>query len=607
MCGFVGVFGERASLATLVAGAKTISHRGPDGIGAWIDRNGCIDILEGDAVQDLSKQESTNANIHLRLSIIDLVGGSQPVWSKDGAIILSFNGEVYNYVELAGQMQDCPNPASDTSVLVHGISRDGLGFLDRVNGMFAFALYDVRSETLYLGRDRLGIKPLFYRINNGRVSYGSEIKAVNAVSDELPSPSLSAIAEYWRSGYVIGDDTMFNGVMEVTPGTVVSFQGGKRLDTIRFWNASDYSKSDRDFSPHVLEDLIRDSVRLRERSDVPTAVYVSGGLDSSTIAGLSCSSKTGYHGIWRAGSETDESAWAREVATNHGIDLRLVSLEDHFERGLQRILENAIRRMDQPMVGPGILAQMALAEAVGSDFKVVLGGQGGDELFGGYRRTIPTILTSLVRNAVSKRSLTPLWTALALSLQLTPRELQDAARRRLRPPISLVLDNQAFENVHASSELSQGKVADISGYLKALLSVEDALSMGFGLEARVPLLDHRIVEYALSISDRIQLDHASEQKWMLRSVARKIVPTSVTSRTDKIGFTPDRSFWWSGWVPNALNRIMSDDSGPIAALLTSTDRDRLRLAVARRDQTYRVELWRALCLDCWFRAYGLSL
>ncbi len=484
---------------------ERIAHRGPDGRGRWIS------------------PDSSTALVHRRLAIIDLVGGAQPMRGPSGAVV-SYNGEIYNYRELraeVGQVVD----NSDTAVLLAAYERWGDACVEHLRGMFAFALYDPATDRLVCARDRFGIKPLYYAVVDGVVLVASEVKALVPFLPEVEIDT-EALADYFTLQLVLGDATLVKGVRQVPPGhRLVVDANGLHLE--RYWSLRfdiDYQHTARYFEDH-LEQLLLDSASVHLRSDVPVAAYISGGIDSSLVAALAVKSGAdlvAFHGHFEEGPAFDESRHARAVAEHLGVDLR-----DHVitEAAALEALPRAVYAMDYPEAGPGLLPQFVLAQHVAETHKVVLGGQGGDEMFGGYARYVLAYFEQCIAAAIDGTAVSGHGHFVATYETILPnlanlRGYKPMMRTFFASGMFGPKDRRYFDLIDRSRDYGDGEVrwgelGDHGGFerfqtvfrglagssesyfdsmtnfdfhtlLPALLHVEDRVSMAHGLESRVP-------------------------------------------------------------------------------------------------------------------------
>jgi len=608
MCGIAGILRrdqgpvDREHVARML---EPIRHRGPDDEG--------ILLTAGVGLG------------HRRLSIIDMTaGGHQPMANPGGTAWITYNGEIYNYRELRRELEDLGHrfhTDSDTEVILHAYDRWGTGCLGRFNGMFAFALWDARAQTLFCARDPVGIKPFYYVDDGRRFAFASEIKALLTLPGFATAPDLAGVLDYLAFSYIRSHHTLFRGVQKLLPGEML-LVGATGVSRSTYWDV-EFDESDRRPEAHIVEELawlVDDAVRLQLRADVPVGTHLSGGLDSSLVTTLARRHHTGrllsFNGRFAEGPEYDESAYARTLAGSAGVELIDVLIDD---RDFVRHLTRLIWHMDEPTAGPGLYPQSFVCQAARRHVTVALGGQGGDETFVGYgryrndlcRHQVLTLLRGgggtrgyRVRDAVGNlvreggfRSVGSL-----LLRRLDPLPSPGAVTRLLRstatawglaiPETDLrhIIEAEAERRLPAErSPLGRLLYHDLKHYLAALLHVEDRTSMAVSLESRVPLLDRRIVELMARVPSAVKFP-SFRFKHLLRQVAAPLLPASIVARTDKKGFPTPMKLW--------LARHHSDPE--VADLRRGTS---LRRTGLLRGPPAPGNAWAALCLEIWSRVF----
>lgn len=567
MCGIVGILnrdGESVDRAVLARMAETIHHRGPDGDGVLLD--GPVGLY------------------HKRLAIIDLTTGQQPMTAFGATIV--FNGEIYNYLELKDELKArgyAFRTTSDTEVMLALYAEHGPDFVTRLNGMFAFLLYDAARRIVVAARDRFGIKPLYVHTTARHVLWASEIKALlehPAIRREVDA---EAFRDYVTYQFVLGQRTLFAGVHKILPGhyTVVDVPSGNSR-VAKYWQlayAIDGYHTERYFQDE-LRSLLESAVSLQMRSDVPVGTYLSGGMDSSIVTMLAAQVATTplrtFTGAFAEGPDFDETPYASAVTSAAGAEGYVVCpTEAEFIDALPRL----VRFMDEPAAGPGVFPQYIVSRLARQHVKVVLGGQGGDEVFLGYTRYVVAYLEQALKGAifetneegdhiVSLRSILPnlpflrgyvpmlrqFWETEAFEpmdrryFRLVDRS--GGALRLLSGDVRAAYDPDAvfsrFQSVFNDPETRSycNKMAnfDLVASLPALLQVEDRVSMAVSLESRVPLLDHRLVELVMRMPPRMKF-RGAEMKYILKQAVQGLVPGKILDRKDKMGF-PVPLFTW---------------------------------------------------------------
>ena len=624
MCGIAGVLSLHSEPIPELRRSLDVMnrlqiHRGPDGKGTWLHPNGIVGFA------------------HRRLSIIDLVTGQQPMSDRVGNWI-TYNGEIYNYIELRDELgSNLFKTHSDTEVILHAYHKWGVDCLSQFRGMFAFALWDDANATLLCARDPFGIKPLYYCVVNGRLYFASEVKALLPFVPEI-STDLEGLKDYLTFQFCLDGKTLFGGIKELQPGHLLIVRNGQ-IETRRYWEV--YYHLDFDHTAKYFEDqigsLMKDSVALHLRSDVPVGAYVSGGFDSSIVASLASERQThelvGFTGKFSLDESYDESRYARDLARFRSFVLYESDItgEDFIEN-----IERVIYHLDYPVAGPGSFPQFMVSRLASQYRKVVLGGQGGDEIFGGYVRYLVAYFEQCIKAAidgtvrsgnfiVTYESIIPNLTALRNykpMLQQFWREglFEDLDKRYFRlvnrsalhadeVRWDLLGEYSPFEtfrkifrgsNVQKESYFDSMTHFDFKTLLPALLHVEDRMSMAHGLESRVPFLDRPLVEMAATIPSNIKFKDG-HMKHVLRSALSSVLPESIVQRTDKMGFPVPLQEWVAG--KGVVRDYVTDILSSQKALERSLINNRKVLTGLGRELKFGRKLWGFLCLELWQRAF----
>jgi asparagine synthase (glutamine-hydrolysing) len=594
MCGITGIVsrGEAADADAVARMTAVLEHRGPDGDGLWV--------------------EDEVAFGHRRLAIIDLSdGGRQPMHTPDGRFVITYNGELYNYVELRADLERegvVFGSASDTEVLLRAYAHWGRDALRRFNGMFAFAIFDRLERSLFVARDRLGVKPLVWCWDGSTFGFASEVKALVAANLVSGDYEAGAVYEYLARGYTSGGRSFFAGVQVLPPGSWLALRPGHPPTVHTWWNPERSSIEDgttRDEWAERVAGILEDAVRVRLRSDVPVGAHLSGGLDSSAVVAAAARSGSTrletFTGAFLDEEGFDERAHSRAVAsryglTSHEVETSIDELPEHFER--------LVWHMDEPIAGEGVFPQLLVCDLARSHgFIVVLGGQGGDELFGGYLRH---------RALHYKRALADGSPTARASAAVELVRLAASEWRRVRRTSSRVADDAlapgflaqvdpAFRDEVRRSRLSFATAADLmwwdlKNYLPALLHVEDRTSMAASIESRTPLLDYRLVELALRIPERMHFE-PQVPKPVLRRAVRDWLPAEVAARRDKRGFNVPLHRWRdSPRLRDLVTDLMRPESASDPRAIFAAD------YLARRDAFTPSQLWSVLSVNGWLRA-----
>ena len=567
MCGISGYFSadhpRPDGQQRLEALGHAIRHRGPDGHGEWLSDDGRVGLA------------------HVRLAIIDLVTGAQPMQSDSGCVI-TYNGEIYNYLELRAELGAAGfRTHSDTEVILRAYERWGADCVDHLRGMFAFAIWDPARQSLFVARDRFGIKPLYYTVQDGAFYFASEVKALCPFLPQIQT-HLPGLHDYFSFQFCLGGKTMFEGVQQLLPAHCgyVGIDLAPKLR--RYWEVRydlDWGHTERYFVERVRERLMQ-SVDLHMRSDVEVGAYVSGGLDSSLVASLARERQMdarmqAFTGKFAIGEAFDESRYAVALAAEHNLQLHQLDItEDDFVRDIAKV----IYHLDSPVAGPGSFPQFMVSRLAGQHVKVVLGGQGGDEIFGGYARYLIAYWEQCIKGALdgtmNNGNFVVTYDSIIPNLQ-TLREYKPLIQEfwaegvfdtrdkryfrlinrsntfgkivdwsRLGQPNSFDEFKQVFwgENVQKESYFDSMTHFDFKTLLPALLQVEDRMSMAHGVESRVPFLDHPLVELLATIPANIKFQNG-QLKRLLRIAFIDKLPKAILERKDKMGFPVPLQTW----------------------------------------------------------------
>jgi asparagine synthase (glutamine-hydrolysing) len=599
MCGLCGVveLGRPPERSTVEGWLDDLAHRGPDGRGLFADDAGaCLG--------------------HLRLAIIDLSdAGLQPM--ADGSLQLLHNGEIYNYLELREELRGKGHrfrTETDTEVILAAYREWGERCVERLNGMWAFVIWNGDRRTLFASRDRLGVKPFYYRRDGGRFAFASEPWLLRR-----GGANLHAVRDYLEQGYLDQDEeTFFDGVVRLPPAHSLTF-GPDGLRLQRYWQLE---PRDPPADPvAAVRETFLDAVRLQLRSDVPVGTCLSGGIDSSAIAvGVR------HHGHERQKTVTayfedagfDERPYAQAVVDRTGAEAHWVSFTPSE---LVDDLPAIVQAQGEPFGSTSICASWyVMREAKRAGLTVMLDGQGGDELFGGYRAFFGYRLADLLRGGrlgeatAELRAFAavngPRWAAVALVGPHVPERVRLAARARLRGAAALAapelrqLETPAASNgsVFPDRLRRQLQLVLTRRGLPELLRYEDRNSMAHSLEARVPLLDHRLVELAFAL-DGSELIRRGETKSVLRRALADLLPPAVRDRRDKLGFaTPEPRFFRSALGDLAAD-VFASRSFRERGLVDIRAAERRLEAHRRGDLVAGMELWRTLNLELWARRF----
>jgi asparagine synthase (glutamine-hydrolysing) len=621
MCGIAGIFHpgvpKPVDPARVALMSDTLAHRGPDGSGVWTAPG----VGFG----------------HRRLSIIDLAGGAQPMLSDDERVAITYNGEIYNFRELRADLEnkghvfrtDC-----DTEVILAAWRQWGPDCLSRLDGMFAFALYDANRQSLFLARDRLGVKPLFYAdLPDGALVFASELKGILAHPLFRRAPSPQAVEDYLAWGYVPDDACIVAGVKKLAAGHFLLVQRGRPArQPVRWWDV-DFNKVEKRSAATAGEELVdhlRRAVRSRMIADVPLGAFLSGGVDSSAVVAFMAEASRGAVETCSIGfddADHDETRYATLIAdrfaTNHRS--RTVAADDF---GLIDTLADAF---DEPFADASAVGTYRVSELAREKVTVALSGDGADEAFGGYRRyrffmgeeKARSLLPSPLRKAAGtagrfypKLDWAPQFLRAKTTLQALGRTGEEAYADAVSVSSSAMRSRVYSENftLHlqghraedryirtmkeapASDSLSRAQYADLKIWLPGdILTKVDRTSMAVSLEAREPLLDHRLVQFAASLPANFRL-RGGTGKWLMKKSLERHLPHEILYRR-KMGFVTPISAWFRGPLADTADAIAR--SSALAELGWFNESAITRIAAEHRSgrADHGRLLWQLLMLD----------
>lgn len=623
MCGVCGIYEykthkpvDQQILADML---HVLHHRGPDDFGVFFDKDVALGMR--------------------RLSIIDLNGGKQPISSEDGGVVTVLNGEIYNYQSLQKELESRGHrftTASDTEVIVHLYEDFGENCVQNLRGMFGFAVWDARKRRLLLARDRLGIKPLYFTRAQGRLIFGSEIKAI------LQHPSVEvvlnreALNNFLSLKYVPAPQTMFEGIQALPPGCLLICDASG-VQIRRYWDLS----FARHRNGHVQEEayaeqlaaLLRESVKLHLISDVPFGAFLSGGVDSSTIVALMSEVlnepvKTYSVGFEGSGAAFSELPYARLVARKFQTDHHEVLIRPS---DLVEFAQKVVWHLDQPLAEHATLANYMVAELASRDVKMVLTGEGGDELFGGYARhagerlsplfqRIPKAAKSLALAAASrfpglrrqKLALYALsqseeaarfvnWFPLFNS-EMKQALLSEDLKESLRGCDANSVFEQHLECTDAAEPLNRMLYVDSKLWLPDLLLARgDKTSMAVSLEARVPLLDHKLVEFAASLPQNMKVNGMA-RKYLLKKVSQRWLPPEIIHRK-KQGFPMPVSQWLRNEARPFVRDVLSQSALRRRGLFSPVFVEKLIEQHESGFADHSSLLWGLMSVELWQRVF----
>ena len=621
MCGISGfIFKEQRSSDScsniLDRMNAILKHRGPDDEGIWLGNDHKTGLA------------------HVRLSIIDLDSGQQPMLSDSGNVIV-YNGEIYNFIELREELgSESFKTKSDTEVLLKAYEKWGKSFVNRLRGMFAFAIWDNNKKELFCARDSFGIKPFYYTETSEGFFFASEAKALLMFQPEIET-DLEALKEYLHFQFLLGEKTLFKGIKQLLPGHSLTIKEGN-VYIEKYWEIYyniNWNLKEAEVKARTRE-LIEDSIKVHLRSDVPVGSYLSGGIDSSIAASLGsemldCDSRfKAFTGKFTYGEKYDESHFAKAVADANDIEHKQIDIKSSdFTDSIHKV----IYHLDYPVAGPGAFPQYMVSQLASENVKTVLGGQGGDEIFGGYARYLIAYFEQCINGAIEGSlhnghfvvtyesiidSLKSLKEYKPLLKEFWSDGLFDSQDSRY---LRLINRANSFgneinwdifnhfnieetfkyifwgDNIQKEAYFDRMTHFDFKTLLPALLHVEDRMSMAHGLESRVPFLDKSLVEFIATVPADIKFSKG-RLKHLLKTSCRDILPEKIYNRSDKMGF------------PVPLNEWMKDDLRDFIMDLFSSSNAKTRpylnngfdiSELISKEGKFTRRTWGLLCLEIW--------
>lgn len=590
-------------------------HRGPDDTGTWVNQQEFIGFA------------------HNRLSIFDLTDcGHQPMKDDRTGNIVCYNGEIYNYIELKAEIGGVFRTNTDTEVILKAYEKWGTDCVTHFKGMFSFAVWDERNQTLFCARDRFGIKPFYYAIVDNVFYFASEMKALLAFLPDIET-DVEGFKDYLTFQFCLGNHTLFQGIKALEPAhDIVIQQEGIKIH--RYWQVFydlDWDHTEKYFV-QKLDELLHNSIRYHIRSDVPIGGYVSGGVDSSVISAMAADmagkgSYVGFTGKFGIGRLYDESMYAEDVACEHDFPLYQIDMTcDDFLKNIEKV----IYYLDTPVAGPGSFCQYMVSGLAAKHRKVVLGGQGGDEIFGGYTRYLVAYFEQCIKGAidgttdnqkyiVTYESIIPNLTALKTYkpmlkdfwssglfeesdkryFKLINRAplLQDCVHGEMLnhyDPYQVFREIFYADNLKNTCYFDNMTHFDFKTLLPALLQVEDRMSMAHGLESRVPLLDDELIEFVATIPANFKLK-SGDMKHIFKKSMNQYLPKSIQNRTDKMGFPIPFNKWIKNEAKDFVHDIFSTQNARNRDLIDNTR----VLEKIEKENDFGRNIWGLLSLELW--------
>ena len=612
MCGIAGFAGwtrsAEASESSLRAMCRAITHRGPDDEGHYVAPGVALGMR--------------------RLSIIDVAGGRQPIGNEDGSVQIVFNGEIYNHRELDRELIARGHRFAthcDTETLVHLYEDLGPEMVQPLRGMFGFAIWDTRRRRLLVARDRLGIKPLYYWETPTGLAFASELRSLLALPEFPRELDPAALAQYFALGYVADPRCIFQGVKKLPPGHRLTWSAETGVRVERYWSpvvAEDTSLTERDAVARLRE-LLDDAVRSHLESEVPLGAFLSGGIDSSTVVALMSrhlAQPVRTFSIGFEEPEFNEAPHAAEVARALGTNHTSLILRPDADA----LVETVITAYDEPFADSSALPTYLVSALAREQVTVALSGDGGDELFGGYTRFLEILGRRELRPAALRAALGAVARRLPAGTLGRNRLIDLSRTRRGRyaatvgwalptneggvatPELARLggsmdgLLDEWFDAAGSRDFATQMTLVDLATYLPGdILTKVDRASMAVSLEARVPLLDHPLVEFAVSLPSHLKMRDGTG-KWILRKVAAELVPPAVLEKP-KQGFGVPLGRWFRDELRHRVDSLAAPGSR-IGAFVDADAVRRLTSEHLRGRRDHSARLWQLVVLETWLRA-----
>jgi asparagine synthase (glutamine-hydrolysing) len=626
LCGIVGRValspgGLPGDVGSLEEHVDCLVHRGPDGRGSWAGDGVFLGVR--------------------RLSIIDLPGGQQPIWNEDHSCCIVYNGELYNFLDLRPELEAKGHvfrTRSDTEVVLHAYEEWGPECLRRFNGMFAFAIWDRRDRSLFVARDRIGEKPLYYYTDDQQLVFASEIKAILADPAIPRALNPAGLANFLAFGHSVAPSTIYRGINKLLPGHYMVVKQG-RVQTRQYWDVGEEPQfpghgtlREEEYSERILS-LLDDSVRRRMIADVPVGAFLSGGVDSSAIVALMSRHATdavmtfslGFAGM----AGYNELAHARRVARHLGTEHHELEVDPG---DLVDIVEKLVYHYDEPFADPAAFPVYVLSRFARQHVTVVLTGDGGDELFGGYRRYAADQATWLTRPLLANRLVASVAESVPrlrrIKRMVRTLPITDPARRYAawlvlftpemqaelmtgeiaasvadHDPLGVYSEYYRRPNGQVSDDhLNRLMYVDVKTWLSDVyMEKTDKATMACSLESRLPLLDHRLVELSFQIPSRFKIRGWSLKRILKRAVA-PLVPPEVLRRP-KHGFTVPIDPWFRGDLKSFAYEVLLDERTRQRGFFNTSVVERLWKEHVSGRNVWDAHLWLLVNLELWARMY----
>jgi len=624
MCGIAGFLTTRFEQLTtenLLSMGNAIVHRGPDAHGEYLD----------DSV----------GLCHRRLSILDLSeAGNQPMFSNDGNIVIVFNGEIYNFLELRKELENegaTFASGTDTEVIIKLYEKHGVDCLAMLNGMFAFALWDKNHKRLFIARDRLGKKPLYYYTDNGKFAFGSEIKAILALPDIKKEIRLDAVHDFFAYQYIPDPKSIFKHIHKLPPAHYMLIESGN-MTIKQYWHLS-FAKPvavNEKESVAKLQEIIKKSTQRRMISDVPLGAFLSGGVDSSgivaTMSGLSAKPvKTCT--IAFDNEKFNEAEFAAAVAKQYKTEHH----EFLVHQNVANTLEDIVSYFDEPFADPSLVPTFFVSELARKEVTVAIAGDGGDEVFAGYEKYSTDFVENQLRDKFPKWMRTSLFPVfgracgsvnlplfqraknLLTSLSVSPEmgfyitnsfisddDWQKLAKDEVKMelsdyhPSSLTLEK--YREADGPDHLSKILYTDMKTYLTGGILVKvDRMSMANSLEVRAPILDKEVIEFATTLPSALKFKN-KEKKYILKEAFKPLLTDDILYRK-KMGFSVPLAQWFRVEIKDIAQRYLIDDVKGLSAIFNMEQVQRLWAEHQKARKDHSALLWSMLMYEMWWQRY----
>lgn len=627
MCGIFGIVAPNVDQSFLEKATNTLAHRGPDDAGYYLDDHAGLG--------------------HRRLSIIDVAGSHQPIFNEDRTKCIVFNGEIYNFAELRSRLIGTGHVFAtngDTETILHAYEEWGESCVEQLRGMFAFAIWDATEQTLFLSRDRFGIKPLFYGEYQEGFCFGSEMKALLADNRFPREIDERALASYFTLSYIPGEMTIYKDIRKLLPGHNLTWRDGK-FNIRKYWDLTfnpDRGRSEKYYIQEMMG-LLRESVGSHLVSEVPLGAFLSGGIDSSTIVALMSKFSDspvnticmGFGG--EVGGYLDERGYARQVAERYGT----VHREFEVLPSAEGLIEKIVRAFDEPFADDSAIPSYFVCKTAHENVTVALSGLGGDEVFAGYERYLGFTVSGWFRRLpafVREGMIRPLieWLPertdghytvnhmkrFVRSSSLSPDECYLGFINKLTPGIrqNFFTEKEHFEthrtfchdlvmgyfnttNVSESAgSLNRALFSDIKTYLpEDILAVTDRMSMQHGLEVRVPFLDHKFIEFCATIPSEMKIKWL-QKKYLLKKAARELLPREVINHR-KQGFVGPMTSWLKNELKPFVHDTLSEPNLRKHNLLNYKTVQRILEEHFSGKEIHDTLIWSMLIFQTWYDIY----